>query len=71
MATLICTSNFGGKWWSPLGALVPFLNVNFLRPTRFSAVYFPAWFVSGEVEANVTYKGVQVRSNPVSEYRSI
>ena len=47
---------------SSLGALVPFLNIDFFRPARFSAVYFPAWFVTGEVEANVTYKGVQVRS---------
>ena len=40
---------------------LPFLNFDFLRPVRFSAVYFPAWFVNGEVEANVTYKGIQVR----------
>ena len=70
MATLISTNNYG-SWWSSLGALVPFLNIDFLRPTRFSAVYFPAWFVTGEVEANVTYKGIQVRSIPVSEYQSI
>jgi len=38
---------------------LPFLNFDFLRPVRFSAVYFPAWFVNGEVEANVTYKGIQ------------
>ncbi|KAF8808730.1 hypothetical protein BYT27DRAFT_7337705 [Phlegmacium glaucopus] len=38
---------------------LPFLNFDFLRPVRLSAVYFPAWFVNGEVEANVTYKGIQ------------
>ena len=41
---------------------LPFLNFDFVRPVRFSAVYFPAWFVNGEVEANITYKGAQVRS---------
>ena len=53
-----------GKVWSSLGAypLKSFINFDFLRPARFSAVYFPAWFVTGEVEASVTYKGIQVRS---------
>jgi hypothetical protein len=55
------------KIMSSFGAFfLPFLNFDFLRPVRFSAVYFPAWIVTGEVEANVTYKGVQVRSIPVS-----
>jgi len=38
---------------------LPIFNFDFLRPARFSAVYFPAWFVNGEVEADVTYKGIQ------------
>jgi len=51
------------KMLPSLGAhVLPFLNFDFLRPARFSAVYFPAWFVNGEVEANVTYKGIQVHS---------
>lgn len=45
---------------------LPFFNFDFLRPARFSAVYFPAWFVNGEVEADVTYKGIQVCSVSVS-----
>jgi hypothetical protein len=40
----------------------PFLNVEPMRPVRISAVYFPTWFVNGEVEANITYKGIQVCS---------
>ena len=52
-----------GKMWPSLGAFtLPFLNFDFLRPVRFSAVYFPAWFVTGEVEASFTYKDEQVRS---------
>jgi hypothetical protein len=47
-------------------SILPFLNFDFLRPARFSAVYFPAWLVTGEVEASVTYKGIQVRSILVS-----
>jgi hypothetical protein len=53
------------KIWPSIGGalqVIPFLNHDFLRPARFSAVYFPAWFVTGEVEASVTYKGTQVRS---------
>ena len=56
-----------GKIWPSLFSHPPsFLNLNFLRPARFSAVYFPAWFVTGEVEARITYKGFQVRSIPIS-----
>ena len=60
-----------GKIWPSIGASIgvfslSFLNFDFLRPTRFSAVYFPAWIVNGEVEASVTYKGFQVRSIPIS-----
>ena len=40
----------------------PSLNLEWFRPARFSAVYFPAWFVTGEVEASVIYKGDLVRS---------
>ena len=56
-----------GRFWPSFGAcILPSLNFDFLRPARFSAVYFPAWFVTGEVEARVTYKGLQVRSIHVS-----
>lgn len=56
-----------GKVLPSFGAFAfPFLGFDFFRPARFSAVYFPAWFVTGEVEANLTYQGVQVRSIPVS-----
>ena len=58
-ASLTCNV---AKFWPSVGALaLPFLNFDFLRPARFSAVYFPAWFVTGEVEASITYKGFQVR----------
>jgi hypothetical protein len=52
-----------GKMWPSLGAFaLPFLNFDFLRPVRMSAAYFPAWFVTGEVEASLIYKGVEVRT---------
>lgn len=61
LASVTC-SNFR-KVWPSIGAFtLPFVNFDFLRPARFSAVYFPAWIVTGEVEASVIYKGVQVRS---------
>ena len=66
-ASLTCNIR---KFWPSVGALaLPFLNFDFLRPARFSAVYFPAWFVTGEVEASVSYKGVQVRSISVCLFR--
>ena len=61
LAALACDP--AKAWPSFLKFIMPFLNINFLRPTRFSAVYFPAWFVNGEVEARITYENFQeVRS---------
>ena len=61
-AAVICDTE---KLWPSICAYpLPFLNLDFTRPTRFAAVYFPAWFITGEVEASVSYKGVQVRSIP-------
>jgi hypothetical protein len=54
------------KVWPSAATIIPFLDLGYLRPARFHAVYFPAWFVTADVEASVTYKGTQVRSIPVS-----
>ena len=59
------TCNLGKLLPSLLAYPLPFLNLGFLRPARFSAAYFPAWFITGEVEARITYKGVRVRSIPI------
>ena len=64
-AALTC-SHYGKILPSIASIFLPFLNINSMRPVRFSAVYFPAWFVTGEVEASVTYDGVQVHPIPVS-----
>ena len=41
--------------------LADFLPLSdYRRPIRFSAVYFPAWIINAELEANVTYEKSQV-----------
>jgi hypothetical protein len=57
-ASMICDPQ---NYLSFFGAYLSLPFCNSFRPARFSAVYFPAWFVNGEVEASITYKGVQVR----------
>ncbi|KAF8969720.1 hypothetical protein BDZ97DRAFT_214933 [Flammula alnicola] len=39
--------------------------LEYKRPTRFSAVYFPAWILNAEIEAKVTYKGYQQAASAI------
>ncbi|KDR76210.1 hypothetical protein GALMADRAFT_156320 [Galerina marginata CBS 339.88] len=46
--------------------LADFLPFDYHRPTRFSAVYFPAWIINAEVEAaEMTYENSRQKGNAI------
>ncbi|KAF8910642.1 hypothetical protein CPB84DRAFT_1958477 [Gymnopilus junonius] len=51
---------------STLASFIPLSD--YCRPVRISAVYFPAWIINAEVEANATYEKTQ--QNAVTVFRN-
>lgn len=57
-AAVICDGLNGSAALSALATFLPF--VDYKRPTRFSAAYFPAWVINAEVEVDVSVRGSEV-----------